>query len=170
MRRGVSSRNGQVQPRPALGRRPWFALLRRARNFLRFAFAMGTRLPERQNVPHIAMIECDSGFACPVIVCDSPYARWRGLRPWSCGVGAILKGHHVHGSGLAEPLAVLGLDVSGVVVSRRVLRPRRHVRIPGARFIVEVRLGLPLPRQGEVVRLRPILAMCPDGSSSALHQ
>ena len=144
------------QPRPALGRRPWFALERRARSLRRFFLAIaGARVPPgaaSATGGHLVMLA--PGWRCgPVTVAATALARRRGLRPRPHGRRLLLRSRSVHGFGMAEELAVVGIGRDERVCAVRVLRPGHMVTIPRSRWILELPRDHPLPAIGEQVRL-----------------
>lgn len=141
-----------AQPRPALGRRPWFALLRRARSLRRFAFAMRT-----ETVADAADSAAGAGHYAGWAVGDVTLAagfvaRLRGVRGGAAS-RILLRGGAVHGRGLARPLPVVALDASGVVLVAQPLPPGRFVAVHGAAWILELAPGDRLPRRGDALRL-----------------
>lgn len=160
-----------AQPRPALGRRPWFALERRARSFLRFAFAMSESVPD--GVPYRPgdpVAVCGGGWCFePVRVAVTFRERRRGLRPRSEGSGLLLRTRSVHGYGMQEPLDLVFLDRDGAVVGARRLNPRRVMRCPSL-WTLELPPGGRLPDVGTVLRVVPSCARCPEHSSSAARR
>lgn len=60
----------------------------------------------------------------------------------------LLAGSSVHGRGMVEPLALVGIDHNGVVVSVRALAPGDVARLPGAKFTVELPATVQLPEPG----------------------
>lgn len=161
-RRNVRNRRGGVlrpasaqadQPRPALGRRPWFALLRRARSLRRFAFAITPgSVPGGRRYQTIVL--SDGGeFDCPVGVAVTFRERLRGLRPAPPGRGLLLRGASVHGRGMIEPLTAVFLDAFGTVLAVRCLQPGGLVRHPAAAWTLELPVSIPPPSVG--ARLEP---------------
>jgi hypothetical protein len=125
-----------TQPRPALGRRPWFAFLRRARSLRRFALAMRwARVPGGRCLT-IRVGEDGAGTHCHVAA--SPSQRLQGIGAVPPGGGLLLAGRSVHGFGLDRPLRVVGLDERGTVVAVRLLDPGRLVVLARARYLLEL--------------------------------
>lgn len=94
------------------------------------------------------------GWRCgPVTVAATARARRRGLRPRPRGRRLLLRTRSVHGFGMAEELAVVGIGRDERVGAVRVLRPGRMVTIPGSRWILELPRDHPLPAVGDRVRL-----------------
>ncbi len=134
---------GYDLPRPALGRRPWFALRRRARRRLRFAFAIGGK-GSRPFVELSAGADWRSG---PVLLASAPIDRLHGS-----GRGAVLlRSRSVHGVGLAAPLPVAAI-VQGRVEAVGRLRPGEIVLRRGAVWWLEMPAG-GLPDPGATVRV-----------------
>lgn len=125
-----------TQPRPALGRRPWFAFLRRARSLRRFALAMRwVRVPAGRCV---TIRLGGDGERAHCHLAATPAQRWRGIGAVPPGVGVLLAGRSVHGFGLDRPLRVVGLDPRGTVVAVRRLNPRRIVFVARAVYLLEL--------------------------------
>lgn|GEM_PF-3009019 len=152
-----------TQPRPALGRRPWFALLRRARSLRRFALAMAGRLPDgRGRGAAVVLATADGSWVSPPLALAAGMrTRLAGLRPWSAGSGLLMAGGAAHGCGMVEPLTVTALDAAGHVLAVLPLPPRRLVRVPGAAMLVETAATHPAPPLGAVLVARPILGGWP---------
>ncbi len=140
-----------IQRLPALGRRPWFALLRRARCLRRAFFAMKTDRVVR------AEVEGHRWASPPLVVARSRLRRWRGLRPRPSGRGLLLAGSSVHGRGMQEPLRLIGVSDAGHVVSSVVLLPGTFRQLEGARYIVELPLEASAPALGSTLHLFPIV-------------
>ena len=154
----------QLRPRPALGLRPWFAFLRRARILRRFALAIerkGTRGRARASrVIALSHGDWDSG---PLTPARTRVRRRHGLLPAPGPVGLLLRTRCIHGWGLVEPVRWIGLDGTGRVIATGVLRPRRVLVAPQPScWIAEVPDTVPAPSIGEVLRVVPILAVWPD--------
>jgi hypothetical protein len=94
----------------------------------------------------------DGWTSGPVLVAGSFLERWRGLRRIRC-VGLIVPGCSVHGFGIDRPLSVVGVGRHGTVVGVRRLRPGGVVWIRGARRMIELEAGRPLPPDGAFVGL-----------------
>lgn len=147
-------------PRPALGRRPWFAFLRRAMILRRFALAMGgerTR-PPRRRIPVVELrtAQWSSG---PVLVARSRTERRRGLAP-ACGpFGLLVAGRSLVRAGLTGAVGWIGIGSGGTVVAAG--RLGRFVRCRKAAVMVEVAVHLGLPPVGAVLTVAPILAAWP---------
>ena len=149
--RNGSNGEGEAQPRPALGRRPWFAFLRRARSLRRFALAM-----RRQSVtgPPLAAtsglysLETRGWRRGGVRLASTSRSRRRGLRPDPYGAALLFPGAVVHTFGMRSGLDVVGLDRTGRVVAARSMRPRRIAALAGASWVLELPAGEPLPRIG----------------------
>jgi hypothetical protein len=141
------------QPRPALGRRPWFALLRRARSLRRFALAIrpesvaGTRLL-------LTLADDDGVWAVsPVLLASTRRERWLGVKTGFDRV--LLATDSVHGRGLSAPLQLVGIDGSGIVLSVRMLKPGGFVRLIGVSWTLELPVGDDVPAVGAVLSIYP---------------
>ena len=73
--------------------------------------------------------------------------RRTGLRPLALGWGLLIAGGSVHGRGMAEPLAVVGLDAAGAVVGSSRLVPGGRVKMAGAVAILELPAGVTVPNR-----------------------
>ena len=138
-------------PRPALGRRPWFALLRRARSLRRFAFAIvGGRLPT------------DHAYGPPhrVIHRRGSIGRLLGIHVLEPGAAAILQTNAVHGRWLRRPLGLIWLDETGTVIRAEVLAPGGTARCREATWVVETPNTALLPEKGDRVVLLPSSVLC----------
>ena len=134
------------QPRPALGRRPWFALLRRARSLRRFAFAIRPESVARIG-PTLTVVDPISGWsAAPVGLAVSARERWRGIRS-NPGM-VLIRTSRVHARGLNRPLLVIGLDGDGVVVDVSSLASGRFLHLQGAAWALEVPIDHERPARG----------------------
>ncbi len=137
------------QPRPALGLRPWFALLRRARSLRRFAFAIvsgsvpGDR-PYRARGP--VTLAVGSWRSPPVVVASSFTDRLVGVRRERTG-GLLIRSSSVHAYGCRKPLRVVHLDGDGMVVYQDILMSGRRTPARGA-WILELPFGTPGPDTG----------------------
>lgn len=143
-----------TQPRPALGRRPWFALLRRARSLRRFALAMGRRLPVERREHRIdtpgTITSVGGGWThTPTVLAASHRIRRVGLRPLSCGLGLVIRASSVHGIGMVEDLTLIGVSADGVVVRCATLSRGSIVCMPDARFVIELPGHIPGPQRGD---------------------
>ena len=149
-------------PRPALGRRPWFAFLRRARRRRRFAFAMGgerTRAPERR---HSAMVRLVAGGwqSPPLRLARSRLERSRGLAPCPGPLGLLMRSRCIHGFGLRSQVEFVAFDAAGVVTRTGTLHPRRIAFCRGTTWIAELPSGSALPGREDAV-LVDRLTQCP---------
>jgi len=140
-----------AQPRPALGRRPWFALLRRARSLRRFAFAMRTETVADVADRAARASQSDGWMVSDVTLAAGLLARFRGAKGGRSRI--LLQGGAVHGRGLAEPLTVVALDATGVVLAVETLRPGRFLTVKGAAWALELATTIPPPRRGDALRL-----------------
>jgi len=147
---------GPVQPRPALGLRPWFAFLRRALRLRRLAFAMGA---ERNSRPALYRIEAP-GWQADLVVAQG-VSRLGGLRPVPGPIGLLLRARSIHTMGMATPLAVVSIAGDGTVRRAALVSPRRVFMDCGSAWILESGPGAGLPDAGERLRLRPILDAWP---------
>jgi len=145
------------QPRPALGLRPWFALLRRARSLRRFAFAIVSgSVPGGRRYRSAGSLVLASGAwrSPPVVVATSFYERLVGIRRAGTG-GLLLRCPSIHTFGIPTPIRVVHLGSDGTVLRQDVLTPGRRVRARGA-WILELPLSVPGPAPG--TRLVPLLS------------
>jgi hypothetical protein len=151
LRRRTGSGAGYL-PRPALGRRPWFAFLRRARMRRRFALAMGGEANRAENWRH-STVRLRSGTwgSSPLVIAATRRQRRRGLGPVPGPLGLLLRTRSVHGFALRSAVEFVAIDDIGVV--RRVgrLAPGRVVACRHAGWIAELPAGSPLPEPGSVV-------------------
>ena len=134
------------QPRPALGRRPWLALLRRARSLRRFAFAM-----RRESVARsggcLTLIDPVGGWiARRVTLFTGFWERWRGVKTGTERV--LMQTSSVHGRGLDRSVLVVGLDSAGLVICSRALPPGGFLRVSGAAWMLELPDDHPRPVSG----------------------
>ncbi len=129
------------QPRPALGRRPWLALERRARSLRRFFFAIaGGRVPPSAPQPSsVRLVDEGSGWASPPVeIAAGVRRRYVGSRGRQGARAILIAGSSVHGVGSKTPLRVVGIDPTGRVRRRGVLEPRAIVWFPECRWILEL--------------------------------
>jgi hypothetical protein len=134
------------QPRPALGRRPWFALLRRARSLRRFAFAMRTETVA--DVANHPTGVAPRGWAVgDVTVAAGFWSRWRGTKRRKARF--LLRGRAIHGRGITAPLTVAALDADGTVLAVRRLEPGCFLVLRGAVWILELPPHDPRPTEGD---------------------
>ena len=137
------------QPRPALGRRPWFALLRRARSLRRFALAIRRESVARSH--RSVTLATAGGLAITdVQVATTGRSRRRGVRDHS---RVLLRSSSVHGWGLAQPVRAVGVDGRGFVIQVAVLRRRRFLRLSGAEWTLELPITDLFPNRGERVAI-----------------
>lgn len=135
------------QPRPALGRRPWFALLRRARSLRRFALAIRRESVARSR-RFVTVASQDGGWAATdVLLAESCKDRRRGVLTSVPRV--LLQTCCVHSVGVAQSLRVVGIDRHGTVQEQQILDPRRLLRIPGVVWVLELPIDDPHPEIGE---------------------
>lgn len=154
--RHTDSSNGEhaaAQPRPALGRRPWFALLRRARSLRRFALAI-----RRESVARIPTFLTLAGEGCTwtatsVLLARNHRERLTGVRGRS--VRVLMRTATVHSWGIDEPLLLVGINSLGEVVALEVLRPRRMTRLRRAMWTLELPLSDEVPELGGRIQIYP---------------
>ena len=154
---GKRARRDQLRlyPRPAFGLRPWFALLRRARSLRRFAFAMPGRVPGAvgyRRVPSVTLA-CSDWQVRGVVVATTFRKRLLGIHSRAAG-GLLVHATSVHGVGLAEPLHILHLSDSGVVVGHGVLAVGGLVRADDY-WVLETPIAAELPPLGAQLRVLP---------------
>jgi hypothetical protein len=142
-----------AQPRPALGRRPWFALLRRARSLRRFALAI-----RRESVAgswrSLTLVDHDTGWvASPVFHAARWRDRWRGIRSGHRMV--LLHTNMVHGRGLRQPIRLASINDAGKVVATEVLEPGSFVWLRQGSWTLEMPLQHPSPARGAVLAIYP---------------
>ncbi len=141
-----------AQPRPALGRRPWFALLRRARSLRRFALAIRRESVARSR--RFITLASDPGWVmADVLVAQTHRERRQGVRLGHDRV--LIRTSSVHGCGLVQPLGLIGLDASGRVSAVERLDPGTFIRIPGAAWILELPIDKPAPNLGSQLAIYP---------------
>lgn len=148
--RTESNESSGYLPRPALGRRPWLAFLRRARIRRRFAFAMGqertSTVSLRQN--DLAVTGSDGWLSRPLAIGFSRRDRRIGLRPAPGPFDLLMQTRSIHTFGMASSLRWVALDGSGHVVGVGTLSPRRLIVVRRARFILEQPAVRTLPERG----------------------
>ena len=145
------------QPRPALGLRPWFALLRRARNLRRFALAMRHERVTvlRRNVPIQLIAEVPGVFRCPVIVPASFRERLAGIKRAPPGHGVLLAAAAVNSVGLRRAVTAIALGDRGEILAVHFLAPHAFWRHSRASWILELDAQTPPPPAGRVRILCP---------------
>lgn len=150
-----AERRARDQPRPALGLRPWFALLRRARSLRRFALAIRPRRVTalRGNCPISLIARVGEGPEWRITLPRRLVERVAGIRSVADGRGVLLAGSAVHGWGMAAPLLVLALDRQGQVLAARCLVPGTMWRHRGAAWMLELPVATREPGVGAAVRL-----------------
>ena len=136
------------QPRPALGRRPWLALERRARSLRRFFFAIaGGRVPPSAPQPSsVRLVDAASGWASPPVdIAGGVRRRYVGSRGRPVAGAILIAGSSVHAIGMTTPLRVVGIDPAGRVCRREVLEPGGLVWFPECRWILELAVDHSVP-------------------------
>ena len=134
------------QPRPALGRRPWFALLRRARSLRRFAFAMRRESVARSD-RGLTLVDSNTGWMVHGVALLTGFLQ----RLQGAGAGTdriLMRAGSVHGRGLDIRMLVVGIDSTGRVLSTAWLPPGRFLRVPGATWVLELADHDPSPVPG----------------------
>ena len=146
---------GVAQPLPALGLRPWFAFLRRARSLRRFAFAMGGRVPGTPRYRRTTRITLRNEHweLGPVTLATTFRQRLVGMRSDRNGALLVHAGS-VHGRGLTDPLRVLHFTRTGRFIGHDVLAVGRIVRAR-AYWILEIPMTAPVPENGAQVTVLP---------------
>lgn len=149
------TRPGSAQPLPALGLRPWFALLRRARSLRRFAFAMAARVPGTLRYRRVTSITLSNEHweLGPVTLATTFPQRLMGMRSGR-NHSLLVHAGSVHGRGLKAPLRVLHLTRTGRFVGHDVLAVGRFVRAR-AYWILEMPMNAPVPENGARVIVLP---------------
>ena len=139
------------QPRPALGRRPWFALLRRARSLRRFALAIRPESVARSRRFVTVASRNGSWVAGGVLLAESAMDRRRGVLIAAPRV--LLRTRCVHSFALRRPLRVVGIDRWGHVRVQRVLQPRRLHVLRDVAWTLELPITDPGPELGEQLNI-----------------
>jgi hypothetical protein len=150
---GARSDQARLQPRPALGLRPWFALLRRARSLRRFAFAIAGRVTTAHSYRPMVALRCDAWRVDRVVVANTFLARLLGIHA-AGATGVLLRSSSVHGMSLAEPLSVTHLTRAGAVVSHDRLEAGGRVRASGY-WMLELPLDAAPPPPGARLTVLP---------------
>ncbi len=142
-----TEKSASYLPRPALGRRPWFAFLRRARMRRRFALAMGReRTRARAGRQPVTVRLVASGWvSSPLRLACTRAERRRGLAPCPGPFGILMRTRSIHGFGLQSAVEFVAFDAVGAVTHSGVLRPRRLAYCRGASWIAELPAGSPRP-------------------------
>lgn len=155
LRNDPAERRVSDQPRPALGLRPWFALLRRARSLRRFALAIRPKriTAAQPNCPIYSVVSAAAEPLWQVAIPRNLLGRARGIRAVADGHGVLLAGSMVHGRRLAEPICVVALDRSGRVLAKRVLLPGKLWFHRGAVWMLELPEAESCSQVGRQVRL-----------------
>lgn len=138
------------QPRPALGLRPWFAFLRRARSLRRFAFAMAARVTKGGPYRELTLA-VGNWRSVPVTLAATFGQRLVGVH----GPGAVLmRTRSVHGVGLIGPIGVVHVTAAGIVAGHDVLLVDGRVRST-AHWVLELPLETGLPPVGVRLTVLP---------------
>ena len=150
-----AERRARDQPRPALGLRPWFALLRLARSLRRFALAIrkGRVTALRGNCPISLIARVGVAEDYRITVPTRLVERIAGIRSTSGCRGVLLAGSTVHSWGMVDPLLVLALDGRGRVLTVRRLAPGTVWRHRGAAWMLELPVATRMPEVGAAIRL-----------------
>ena len=146
----------EAQPRPALGRRPWFAFLRRARSLRRFALVMAARRVTATSQTPIrgpVSLSTDHWRRDGVAPAEKGPLRRRGLIPAPWHRALLFRARCIHTFGMIEPLSVVGLDAEGRVVHLASVRPRSVKILPRAVWVLEMASDEPWPAFGSRVSL-----------------
>ena len=155
-----TEKSASYLPRPALGRRPWFAFLRRARMRRRFALAMGrerTRAGAGRQPVTVRLVA--SGWLSPPLrLVGTRSERRRGLAPCPGPFGILMRARSIHGFGLRSAIEFVALDTAGVVTRSGILRPGRVAYCRGASWIAELPAGSPRPPADSVVSVDRLVA------------
>jgi uncharacterized membrane protein (UPF0127 family) len=129
-------------------------LERRARSFLRFAFAMTGSVPAGRRYREVVAVSTGGWRFEPVLVAESFVARRRGLRPRSAGRGMLIRARSVHGFGMDEPLGIVFIAREGLVVGSGTLLPGRILRCP-SRWTLELPPTASRPAVGAMLWVLP---------------
>lgn len=86
-----------------------------------------------------------------VLVAETFWERLRGLIARPPDTAMLVPGRSVHGFGMRRPCQVVAIDRDGVVVSSTILRPGTVVRVPAARWMLELPTSAPPPPVGGVL-------------------
>ena len=155
-----TEKSASYLPRPALGRRPWFAFLRRARMRRRFALAMGR---ERTSAwvgrqPMTVRLVAPGWLSPPLRLAGTRSERRRGLAPCPGPFGILMKTRSIHGFRLQSAIEFVALDMFGVVTRSGILRPGGVAYCRGASWIAELPAGSPRPSVDSVVSADRLVA------------
>jgi len=74
----------------------------------------------------------------PLALAETRVERLLGIRGLDPGVGLLLRTRSVHSIGLALPLLIMAVDLSGRVVCGKMLAPHRVVFVAEAAWIAEL--------------------------------
>ena len=155
-----TKKSASYLPRPALGRRPWFAFLRRARMRRRFALAMGRERTRARagRQPVTVRLVAPGWLSPPLRLACTRSERWRGLAPCPGPFGILMRTRSIHGFGLRSSIEFVAFDATGVVTRSGRLRPGRVAYCRGASWIAELPAGSPRPRAESVALVDRLVA------------
>jgi hypothetical protein len=137
-------------PLPALGLRPWFAFLRRARSFRRFAFAMAARVTRPSPYRELILVG-DRWEQVRVSLASTFLQRLAGVH---AADAVLLCSRSVHGKGLDAPIRVVHLTDTGTVVGYDTLPVGGTVR-SATHWMLEIPITAPLPPVGTHLTVLP---------------
>jgi len=149
----VSRISAADQPRPALGRRPWFALLRRARSLRRFALAIRPGSVACLSDPITLASREGTWDASPVAIAGTAGQRLLGVKTGADRV--LLRTRAVHGRGVRRGLRLVAINDAGVVVAVRALGPGGFAWLRGATWVLEQPLDASQPAVGTRLAIYP---------------
>ena len=89
-----------------------------------------------------------------LIVADGFWGRVHGIARAGPGMGVLIRTSSVHGIGLREPLATIGITDAGLVVGAKALLPGRVVWFRRAEWVAEIPRASMLPPLGASLELR----------------
>lgn len=84
----------------------------------------------------------------PVILAESGYERWRGLRGLPARSAMLLASSSVHGIGMRRAFLAVGITSHGVVKQVLAVRPGKIVSLSGCRYVLELPLDVTPPGPG----------------------
>jgi hypothetical protein len=127
------------------------ALLRRARSLRRFAFAIRRESVARSRTG-LTLADPTGGWAFhDIVLLTSFFARWRGTKTGAPAV--LMRGSHIHGRGLDDPVLAVAIDKGGLVVRTAPLLPGRFLRLGAATWVLELPAGAPKPVPGTTLAI-----------------